>query len=185
MCWPLKGDVTCLSKIAGTQMSHSLLGSTLLSIVFLTGHTQWATNCVGRVHPRLSTAMCSIRCCTTRLLTHVPSLAITTLTGGLGTPCDLADFSWCKSMLCMVCRHDPSAELYSHPPPGLWPILSVPSQVGPRSHADYVHALLSLLVCSCVHAPLDHIVVHRSSSPARCSAWLLAVHMARCAGRHN
>ena len=61
--------------------------------------------------------------------------------GGLRTPCDLAPFSWTLVQMPGVPMLTRSlCRLYSHPPPGLWPVLSYPSRDGPRTYADYIHA---------------------------------------------
>ena len=81
-----------------------------------------------------------------------------------------------KSAYALVspCKPDPSAELYSHPPPGLWLILSVPSRDGTRTYANYIHALLPLLVCSLAAECMNSSTLHRpcsgyTSSLACCS----------------
>ena len=60
--------------------------------------------------------------------------------GGLRTPCDLAPFSCMVQMPGVPVLTRSLCRLYSHPPPGLWSVLSYPSRDGPRTYADYIHA---------------------------------------------
>ena len=116
--------------------------------------------------------------CTTRLLTHVPSLSITALKGGWEPHVTWMTSHGANALVCQ-CSPDPFAELYSHPPPGLWPVLSVPSRDGPRTYADYIHALLPLApgVLAAMYTSISSPVVERVLllvvQHGSCSPWLI------------